>query len=452
MAIHPIEYRYGTPEMRQVFTEEAKLGRILEVEAALAMAQAEVGEIPREAAETIAKHANTENVSLDRVKEVEREIRHDVMAVAKVLAEVCGPEAGKYVHLGVTSSDITDTALALQLREATDIIKNKLEKLMSVLAELARKHRKTVCVGRTHGQHAVPTTYGLKFAIWLDEVRRHIQRLEQCRERLLVGQITGAVGTQAALGPHAMKIQEIVMQKLGLRRVNVSNQVVQRDRHAEYILLLALISATLDKIATEIRNLQRTEIDEVRESFDVSKQVGSSTMPHKRNPELCERVSGLSRVVRAYTIPALENVPLWHERDLSNSSCERVIIPEATILLDYILSLTTQTLENLEVIPRRITRNLGLTKGRIMAEAVMIRLVKRGVGRQEAHELMRRCSIEAEREEKHLKDVLLSNEAVLKHLSPVEIEELMDPSSYVGTAEEQVDKLLEEVCTKDKQG
>jgi len=448
MPILPIDTgRYGTPEMLRVFEEENYVQKMLDVEAALAWAQSEVGEIPREAAEKIMGMASTKYVKISRVKEIEREIKHDVMALVKALAEVCGP-SGAYVHLGITSYDVVDTARALQLKEALEIIERRLNDLELVLFKLADRYKHTIMMGRTHGQHALPITFGLKMAVWMREVSRHIQRLRECKKRILVGKMTGAVGTQAGLGPNALKIQELVMNKLGLQPVEVSTQIVQRDRHAEIICLLAIIASTLDKFATEIRELQRTEIAEVFEPFEAQRQVGSSTMPHKRNPEICERICGLAKVVRGLVIPALENIPTWHERDLTQSSSERFIIPESCILVDYMLHLMIWVLSNLWVDEERMRRNIDLTEGRALSESVMIALVKKGMSRQEAHELLRQLAIKSVSEKITFKEALLKNEVVSKMLTEKEIDEALDPRKYLGTTIEQIElsikKTLEE--------
>ncbi len=440
MSIHPIEERYGRQEVRQIFDEEFKLQKMLDVEAALSRAQAKVEDIPESAAEEITKKAVIRYVKLDRVKEIEKEIHHDVMAVVKALTEQCG-ESGKYIHLGATSNDITDTALALQLKKFMGFLFSDLEKLKKTIMDLARRHMHLVCVGRTHAQHSVPTTYGLKFAIWGMEIQRHIDRLNECKKRVLVGQITGAVGTQAALGKNAVRIQKYVMDDLGLQPVLVSNQVIQRDRHAELLLDLALVAESLNKIGTEIRNLQRTEIGEVSEGFGKN-QVGSSTMPHKRNPIYAERICGLSRIVKANGVAALENIPLWHERDLTNSSCERIIIPESCILIDYILNLCIGLLENLVFDYGNIERNLHMSQGRIMAESVMVVLVNKGMGRQEAHELVRKCAMKSFEKKIPLKEVLVKNSNVVKYITADELDLALDPEKYTGTAVKQVDSVL----------
>jgi len=442
LPILPIDTgRYGTPEMLEIFQEEKWVQRMLDVEAALAWAHGEVGDIPREAAEKIVEMASTKHVQVSRIKEIEREIGHDVMALVKALAEVCGP-SGAYVHLGATSYDIVDTARALQLRDAVDIILRKLDSLELILMKAAEKYKETIMIGRTHGQHALPITFGLKLAVWMREVSRHIERLNECKKRLIVGKMSGAVGTQAGLGPNALRVQELVMKRLGIKAAEVTTQIVQRDRHAELICILAMIGSTLDKMATEIRELQRTEIGEVYEPFRRERQVGSSTMPHKRNPELCERVCGLAKVLRSLVIPALENIPTWHERDLTQSSSERFIIPEACILTDYMLHLMIGIISGMEVDEDRMLKNLKLTRGLIMSEAVMLALVRKGMGRQEAHELMRKLAIKSRSEGTEFRKVLMEDETVRRFLTEKEIDSALDPRRYLGTAVEQVEKAI----------
>ncbi len=441
MTIHPIESRYGRDEVRNIFDEKKRLEFMLTVEVALARAHAKVGNISQKDADEISRAKK--EVKISRVREIESEINHDVMAMVKALAEFSG-NSGNYVHLGATSSDITDTALALQLREFIAFLSSDLTKMKNVLLNLAKKHKETVCIGRTHGQHSIPTTYGLKFAIFASEVQRHIQRLEESKPRILVGKMSGAVGTQASFGRKGAEIQDFVMDELGLSPALVSNQVIQRDRHAEFLLNLALIAETMNKIATEIRNLQRSEIAEVSECFGRD-QVGSSTMPHKRNPILAERICGLSRVIKANAIASLDNIPLWHERDLTNSSCERVIIPEACILTDYILNLGINLLESMVFNRRQIEKNLRLSNGRVMAESVMMKLVEKGVGRQDAHELLRRDAMESLEKGIPFRSILLNNKRIMEHLNEKEIDSALDPKNYTGTAEEQVDRIIKEL-------
>jgi len=448
LPILPIDTgRYGTPEMRKVFEEENYIQRMLDVEAALAWAQSEVGEIPREAAKKIMEMASTKFVKVNRIKEIEKEIKHDVMSLVRAFAEVCGP-SGAYIHLGVTSYDVVDTAKALQLKDALEIIENRLNNLELALIKLADRYKNTIMMGRTHGQHALPITFGLKMAVWMREISRHIQRLRECRKRILVGKMTGAVGTQAGLGPNAPRIQELVMKKLGLQPVDVSTQIIQRDRHAELICLLAIIASTLDKFATEIRELQRTEIAEVFEPFERQRQVGSSTMPHKRNPEICERICGLAKVVRGLVIPALENVPTWHERDLTQSSAERFIIPEACILVDYMLYLMIRVLSNLEVDEEKMRKNIDITEGRAMAEAVMITLTRKGMDRQKAHELLRRLAIKSVSERKPFKEILVNDEKIRSLLTEKEIDYALNPRNYLGTAVKQVEAAIKKTLSE----
>lgn len=447
MAVHPIDYRYGSEEMRRIWDEKNKLQKLLDVEAALARAHARVGNIPEESARVISERANTNWVKLERVKEIEAEIHHDIMAVVKALSEVCG-EHGKYVHLGATSNDIIDTANALLIKESLDIVLRDLRELRSILKNLAREHKYTVCIGRTHGQHAVPTTYGMKFAIWLDEIQRHIDRIEQAKERFLVGQMSGAVGTMASFGGKGLEIQCLVMEDLGLKPVRISNQIIQRDVYAELIMILALIASTLDKIALEIRNLQRTEILEVSEPFG-KKQVGSSTMPHKRNPIRSEKVSGLARVLYSNVIPALLNNPLWHERDLTNSSVERVILPESFILLDEMLKSMKKVLSGLEFFPENIERNLYMTHNLVMAEPLMLKLTENGMGRQEAHELVRQIAMKAFYEKKDLMDVAKESEEVRRFLSEEDFESLK-PENYIGLAPQIVENVIAHIEEKEQ--
>ena len=450
MPILPIDTeRYGTNQMRKIFEEETRVQKMLDVEAALAWAHAEVGDISPKDTEKIASMASLKHVKLGRIKEIEREIKHDVTALVRAFAEVCGP-SGAYIHLGATSSDILDTATALQLKEALELIEQKLDDFEKILMEKALQHKNTLMMGRTHGQHALPITLGFKFAVWMREISRHIQRLRQCKERVLVGKMSGAVGTQAGFGSNAMKIQELVMQRLEIKAAEISTQIVQRDRHAELACLLAMIASTLDNFATEIRELQRPEIGELFEFFEVEKQVGSSTMSQKRNPELCERVCGLARVVRSLVIPALENVVTWHERDLTQSSAERFIIPETCILVDYMLFLMNNIVANLRVDEKRMLKNIELTQGRAMSEAVMIALTKKGMNRQEAHELLRKLTIKSETERRHFKEILLEDKIVSRKLAEKEIDEALKPKNYLGTAKEQVARIVKKTIKERK--
>ena len=440
MPILPIDTgRYGTPEMLKIFQEETRVQKLLDVEAALALAHAEVGNIPEKDAKKIAAMASTKYVKVDRVKAIEKEIKHDVASLVRALAEVCG-SSGAYVHLGATSYDIVDTANALQLKDALALIEERLANLKAILQKQADQHKGTVMIGRTHGQHALPITLGFKFAVWGYEVNRQIERLNECKKRVLVGKISGAVGTQAGLGEHAEQIQELVMKRLGLRPAEISTQIVQRDRYAELVCVYSMVASSLENFATEIRELQRPEIGELSEAFEANKQVGSSTMPHKQNPETCERISGLARIVRSLATPSLENMVTWHERDLTQSSAERFIFPESNILLDYMLSLMCDVVTNLRVDQQRMLQNLTLTQGRAMSEAVMMALAKKGVNRQEAHEMLRKLTIISATEKKDFKQVLLQDKSISGKLSQAEIDEALNPKNYLGTAVKQAEK------------
>ncbi|MDH7593374.1 MAG: adenylosuccinate lyase [Methanomicrobiales archaeon] len=438
MAVHPIEHRYGTPEMRAVWSEEHRFSCIVAVEVALARALAIHGLIPEEAARQIESCAPL--ASMARAREIEVEIGHDVMAIVKAISEVCG-EAGSYLHYGATSNDMLDTATALQLRESLELIEEKLLGLLRILLERADETKELVCAGRTHGQIGVPTTYGLRFAIWAAEVARHLERLRELRPRVVVGKLTGAVGTQAALGEKGAEVQQSMMKLLRIGSVEVSNQVIQRDRYAEYFFLLANIATTLDKIAISIRTLQRTEIGEVEEAFG-KKQVGSSTMPHKRNPVKSEQISGLARIVRAAVEPALLNNTLWDERDLTNSSPERILFPEASILADHLLATMTRVLHGLVIRKGKVKANLGLLGGINMAEAVMIELTGRGMNRQDAHERIRCASMQAYEEGLPLIEVLSRDRELMKHISREELELILTPERYIGTAVRQVERVV----------
>jgi len=431
--------RYGTPEMLKIFEEKNRVQKLLDVEAALALAHAEVGDFPKEDAEKIASMASIKYVKVERVKEIEKEIKHDIASLVRALSEVCGP-SGAYVHLGATSYDIVDTANALQLKEALDVIEGRLIDFRAVLKRQAAEHKDTVMIGRTHGQHALPITLGFKFSVWGYEVNRHIERLKECEKRVLAGKVSGAVGTQAGLGEHAEEIQQLVMKRLGLKAAEISTQIVQRDRYAELLCIYAMIASSLENFATEIRELQRPEIAEVFEAFEASKQVGSSTMPHKQNPETCERVCGLARIVRSLTSPALEDMITWHERDLTQSSAERFTLPESNILLDYILSLMCEIVGNLRIDKERMMQNINVTQGRAMSESVMMALIKKGINRQEAHELLRKLAIKSALEKQDFKQTLLQDKLVNGKLTKEEIDRALNPKNYLGTAIKQAEK------------
>jgi len=442
MLVCPLDYRYGREEMKSVFSKENKTDKLLKVEAALARAHAELGNIPKEAAEIITENATTDIVDWEEVERVEKEeTKHDIMALVKVLGKHCG-EAEKHIHLGATSNDIIDTGMALQLKEAIDILEEDLRELNSTLSERAKEHKDTVMIGRTHGQHAIPMTFGLKMAVYASEIQRHIERLEEAKKRILVGKMSGAVGTGAAFGKDAKDIQEIVMDDLGLKVDRATGQIVGRDRYAELISLAANISASLEKFSTEVRNLQRPEIMEAAESFETEKQVGSSTMAHKKNPILAENICGLAKTLRGFVMPTYQNNILWHERDLTNSSSERITVAHVLVLLDDILGKSEKLFRNLEVFPENMKKNIQMSDGLVMAEPVMIHLTEKGMSRQDAHELIREVSMEARAEEEPLLDKLLKKEEVMEVTSEKELEKVFDPEQYLGRAGEIVDEIV----------
>ncbi len=441
MLVCPLDYRYGREEMKSVFSKENKTDKLLKVEAALSRAHAELGNVPEEAADTITEHATTDIVDWEEVERVEKEeTKHDIMALVKVLGEHCG-DAEKYIHLGATSNDIIDTGMALQLKEALDILKEDLEDLNQTLCERAQEHKDTVMIGRTHAQHAVPMTFGLKMAVYASEIQRHIERLEEAKDRVLVGKMSGAVGTGAAFGDDAEEIQRLVMDDLGLNVDKATGQIVGRDRYAELVSLAANISASLQKFSTEVRNLQRPEIMEAAEAFETEKQVGSSTMAHKKNPILAENIGGLAKTLRGFVTPTYQNNILWHERDLTNSSSERITVAHVLVLLDDILNKSERLFRNLEVFPENMMKNINMSDGLVMAESVMIHLTEKGLSRQEAHEIMREASMEARAEEKPLMDKMLEKDDVMEVTSEEELETVFDPKEYIGRSKEIVDEI-----------
>ncbi len=416
--------------MNALFTDEAKLRQWLRVEISLARAHAKLGHIPSSAPAEI--EAAAKKVTLSRVNAIEVEIHHDLMAMVKALSEQT-KKSGGYVHLGATSYDIEDTALALTLREAGKLIRSRLVSMRATLKSLALSKSALVCAGRTHGQHAVPTTYGMKFALYYASLGRSLARLDSAMERISYGKMSGATGTMATFGPDAFKLQKLVMDDLSLQPAPVTSQVIGRDRHAEIVFCLALIAATLEQMAKEIRNLQRTEIGEISEPF-ASRQVGSSTMPQKRNPHKSERICSLARIVRALVAPAMENIALEHERDLTNSAAERYIFPDAFITTDYMLVQMQSLLSGLVFFPQRIEANLNMTQGQLLAERVMIALSEKGMGRQEAHELLRTASGQAISSGRSLQQVLSGQPEVKKRLNAQELSALFDPHTYIGQA------------------
>ncbi|HHU91905.1 MAG TPA: adenylosuccinate lyase [Halanaerobiaceae bacterium] len=410
--------RYSLPEMVEIWSEENKYRIWLDIELAACRAWSRLGKIP----ETELKKIE-ENVRLDieRIREIEQVTRHDILAFVEAINESLGDES-KYIHMGLTSNDVKDTALAIQMKEALELILKDLHRLKGKLAQEALLHKDTIMIGRTHGVHGEPITWGLKLLIWYEEIKRHIERMEDLRKVVSVGIISGAVGTYASIDP---RVEELVCQELGLEAAPVTNQILQRDRHADFVCTLALIAASLEKFATEIRNLQRTDILEVEEGFRKG-QKGSSAMPHKKNPIICERISGLARVIRGNVIPALENISLWHERDLTHSSVERVILPDSSILVHYMLNQFIMVLDELVVNKDRMEENLARTHGLIFSQKVMLALVDKGLSREEAYALAQRNALEAwDSGESYLK-LLQEDEEVLALLSKEELERIFD--------------------------
>ncbi len=439
--IHPIEYRYGSPEMRQIFSEEKKLEFQLKVEAVLAQSLADLGKIPVKAAQTISQKANIDFVKIERVKEIEAETKHDIMALAKALTEVSG-DAGKYVHLTATSYDIVDTVQALQIKEAVEILLRKGKELLKNCLSVASKYQELIMVGRTHGQHAIPITLGFKFANYCDKIGDDLTRLSNDRQ-YIGGKFSGAVGNYAAQELYEVgeDLEQKIMQYLGIAAVDVSNQVVPRENLARIVCDVAIFAATIEQIAKEIRNLQRTEIAEISEPFG-KKQVGSSTMAQKKNPINSENICGNARVIRSCVAPILENIALEHERDLTNSSCERSILPTVFILADEIISRMNSIIQDIVVHPANIAKNLELTNGTIMAEAIITRLAQKGMGRQIAHEILRKSSFEAIEKNCNLRDILLREETVLRHMSPEEIKGSLKYDFYIGRSSQKTRQII----------
>ncbi len=443
MSIHPIDFRYGSKEIKDVFEETKKLDYLLKVEVALVEALADFGKIPRDAANQIKSKATSEFVKLERIKEIEKETKHDIMALVKAITEVTG-EAGKYVHLTATSYDIVDTALALQLRDGLDILIKKGEELLNHLLDFSEKHKGLVMIGRTHGQHAIPITLGFKFANYSHNIAQSLERLEEDK-KYLVGRFAGAVGNYSAQQLYDLgeDLEEKIMEKLGIVPAKISTQVVGRENLARIISDIAIFAGSIEQIAKEIRNLQRTEIGELSEPFG-KKQVGSSTMAQKKNPVNTENICSNVRIIRSCVYPALENIALEHERDITNSAAERAIIPTAFILMDEVLKRMIKVMKGLVVFPENMKRNLELTKGTIMSESVITELVKKGMGRQEAHEILRICSHKALAENIHLKQVLLQNETVSKYFNSQELDKIMDYQNYIGLSVEKTEKIIKE--------
>ncbi len=415
--------RYSLPRMAAIWELDYRFQVWLRIEILACEAWAQLGMIPAQALKEIKAHAAFD---LKRIEEIERAVRHEVVAFLTAVAERVG-ESSRFIHLGLTSSDVMDTALAFQLQQAAAILLEDLDALLAVLKRLANNHRQTVMVGRTHGVHAEPMTFGLKVARWYSEMHRNRDRLEQAKEAVGYGKVSGSVGTYAHSPP---SIEAYVCEKLGLKPEPLSSQIVPRDRHAQFLGTLSIIGASLDNIATEIRHLQRSEVSEAAEPFTEG-QKGSSSMPHKKNPVTCEQISGLSRVLRGNAIAALENVTLWHERDISHSSVERIILPDSTILLDYLLVKMREILEGLQVYPQHMERNLQKTHGLLFSQRVLLALTEKGVSREGAHNLVQRNATKAWETEEHFQTLLVKDPEVLQHLSADEIAACFDLKPYL---------------------
>jgi len=439
----PLEFRYGRESVRNLFSRGARLERALRVEATLALAEAELGMIPPEAAAAIDQAAHVASVPLARVDELERSTRHDVMAITRALAEAAGP-AGRWVHFGATSADITETAQALEIRESVKILRQDLTDLVRTLVGLARKHRATPEVGRTHGQHGVPISFGYKVAVSAAEFARHRDRLDELLPRVAVGKMAGAVGTGAGFGDHAADLESAVMRRLGLTADEAPTQIVGRDRIAEFTNLLALIASSAERVATEVRNLQRTEIAEVAEPFDEARQVGSSTMAQKRNPIVSENVTSLARLVRALALTPLENMVQWHERDLANSANERIVLPHSIVLTDDILTKLTEVFGGLRVDVGRMSEEITRSGGGAMTENLMLALTSRGLARSDAHELLRTMT-QAPGTGPSLAARAKANPSVRALFSDDEVDRLLDPESYVRAATAKTDRILSDL-------
>ena len=441
MSVSPLDYRYGRPEAKEIWSREGRHSRQLDVERALVWAHCQLGRVSAEHYDMIADISDPGIVTADRVDEIEAETRHDIMALTKAMAEKAG-EAAWCIHLGATSNDIVDSAVALQIRDSIRLQRQSLTTLLTTLCDLAERERDTVMLGRTHGQAAVPITFGLKIAVFVDEFRRHLIRLDELESRAITGKFLGAVGTGAAQGKNAKELQQLILEHLGLTVPVATTQVVGRDRYIEWVGWMANVAASVEKLLQEVRNLQRSEIAEVGEWFDVEKQVGSSTMAHKRNPITAENASGLARIVRSMIIPSYENALLWHERDLANSSSERFTLSHAMILLDDILAKSDKVMGKCVVDVERMLANIESQNGLVMAEKIMLALVDEGIHRDQAHEILRAASMVAVAENRHLREICGEDDAVTNAFSPEELDELFDPSSHLGVSGEIVDEAI----------
>lgn len=415
--------RYSLPKMTSIWQDEFKFKIMLEIELLTLEALAKAKQIPSNIPSRVRKHAK---FNIKQIKKIEEKTQHDIVAFVNCVAQYIGPDA-KYFHMGLTSSDLLDTTLGVQLKEASDILIDDINKLLVVLSRQAKKYKDMVCIGRTHGVHAEPVTLGLKFALWFDEMRRNLKRIKEAKEEISVGKISGAVGTYANISPEA---EGYICSKLGLKAANISTQIIQRDIYAQYMSTLAVIAASLEKIALEIRHLQRTEVREVEEPFGKN-QKGSSAMPHKRNPVICERICGLSRILRSNAQVALENVSLWHERDISHSSAERIIFPDSTTILDYMLNKMIYVTSGLLVYPENMLANLAKTHGLIFSQRVLLNLMNKGLKRAAAYDIVQRCAMKSWKEASDFKDNLLGDKEASKYFSLQELDKIFNLDYYL---------------------
>jgi adenylosuccinate lyase len=424
--------RYSRPQMKKIWSEENKFDQWLKVEIAVCEAWAELGEIPQKDIVKIRKAS----YNLNRIAKFLKVTHHDMTAFLNSVAESLGEES-RFVHLGLTSSDVMDTALGLQLTQAADILAKDVAKSISVLESKAVEHKYTIMMGRTHGVHAEPTTFGLKIALWAEEMKRNAQRLAEAKKNISVGKISGAVGTYATVPP---QVEKIACARLGLTPTPISNQIVQRDRHAQFLTTLAIIASSLEKFATEIRGLQRTEVREVEEPFEEG-QTGSSAMPHKKNPELCERICGLARLIRGHALTSLENIALWHERDISHSSAERIILPDSCLAVDYTLSIFTSIMKGLRIYPENMRRNIELSRGLAFSQRVLLALINRGLAREEAYKIVQDNAMKAWEEKKDLLSLLEADKRVTARLNKKELQSLFDYGYYLKHVDEVFERL-----------
>lgn len=428
--------RYTLSKMGNVWSEKHKMEIMLEIEVLACEAMCKLGMIPKASMEKIKKNASFD---IDEVKRLEEKTKHDMVAFINNVGQSLGPEA-RYLHMGLTSSDLLDTSLSVQCVEASDLLLADIKKLLAVLRKKARKYKDTPCIARTHGVHAEPTTFGLKIAVWYDEMKRNQERMMQAREMMRYGKLSGSVGTYANID---MSVEEFVCEKLDLKPANIATQIISRDHHCQFITTLAMIGCSLNKIATEIRLLQKTEVLEVEEPF-FKGQIGSSAMPHKRNPVTCERISGMSRLLRANAQAAFENISLWHERDISHSSVERIILPDSAIALNYMFHKLIPIMEGLLVYPKHMIDSLSKTNGLIYSQRVLLELMKKGVEREVAYDIIQRCAMQVWNEESNFKDILKRDRKVRKYLNPDEIDTCFNIKYYTRHA----DKVFKRVGLK----